>query len=477
METTTQTVPLNIAEDEDDIVIIEGIHQYIYEQLVKPSQYFLIPKYFIDYWLHKLGPKTAWIYISLQQAWWREQNRQNSDPTAKNKKVYCQLSQKAIAKELGMERHAISRGINQNPWRHWIIPKVEKQWGWKIGTDKYHRPATKYTLNLSMPLVPEHLKGLYVYFKGEGNTAQAIEAGINNLLSYNSRNILEILEKLGEQADIEFEQPHTIGEVIEKSTGFKLSEVSLKKAKKLDMLYYKLHHHLTELGGVMCRQYFRTQWVPILKPSSAWLIMILRSRCYYNPKTKEMRDSYTWKKKDIANTLGQSTQNLKLLLNKANIKEFITIIEDEETDNQGWSITLKVLMDREPLTPESQRAYQDLLAENQGRLITAAKTEEKQTEEKQAEPLTQRNKSLAEQEWQAVLAQLQLQMTRATFNTWLKNTHGVLHKGPVFVVEVKNEYAKEWLENRLKKTIERTAKNTLSQTIEISFVIQNLVDE
>jgi hypothetical protein len=59
--------------------------------------------------------------------------------------------------------------------------------------------------------------------------------------------------------------------------------------------------------------------------------------------------------------------------------------------------------------------------------------------------------------WQSALGDLELQMTRATFDTWLRDTHctGVDEDGNL-IVEVKNEYAVEWLEHRLKNPIERT---------------------
>ncbi len=57
--------------------------------------------------------------------------------------------------------------------------------------------------------------------------------------------------------------------------------------------------------------------------------------------------------------------------------------------------------------------------------------------------------------WQAALAQLQMQMARQTFDAWLRPAEFVAYQNGQFVVCVKNAYAKDWLENRLARSIER----------------------
>ena len=58
-----------------------------------------------------------------------------------------------------------------------------------------------------------------------------------------------------------------------------------------------------------------------------------------------------------------------------------------------------------------------------------------------------------EKVWQAALGELQLQMTKATFDTWVKQTHVVAYEDGTFIIGVQNGYAKDWLENRLHATI------------------------
>ncbi|MBC7261269.1 MAG: chromosomal replication initiator protein DnaA [Chloroflexi bacterium] len=77
----------------------------------------------------------------------------------------------------------------------------------------------------------------------------------------------------------------------------------------------------------------------------------------------------------------------------------------------------------------------------------------------------------AEQVWQAVLGELQLQLTKSTFDTWVKNTHVLSYEDGTFVIGVHNAYAKDWLENRLLTTIKRTLIGIVGQTVEIKFVV------
>jgi chromosomal replication initiator protein len=75
--------------------------------------------------------------------------------------------------------------------------------------------------------------------------------------------------------------------------------------------------------------------------------------------------------------------------------------------------------------------------------------------------------------WQAALGELQLQMTKATFDTWVKQTHVVAYEDGTFIIGVQNGYAKDWLENRLLGTIQRTLTSILNRSVEIRFVVQS----
>lgn len=78
---------------------------------------------------------------------------------------------------------------------------------------------------------------------------------------------------------------------------------------------------------------------------------------------------------------------------------------------------------------------------------------------------------IPENAWKATLGELELQMTKATFNTWLKDTCLLQHKDNIYVIGVRNAYAKDWLENRLRDTILRTLSAIVTGPVEIQFVV------
>jgi chromosomal replication initiator protein len=73
--------------------------------------------------------------------------------------------------------------------------------------------------------------------------------------------------------------------------------------------------------------------------------------------------------------------------------------------------------------------------------------------------------------WKATLGELELQMTKATFNTWLKDARLLHHDKNEYVIAVRNDYAKDWLENRLHDTILRTLIAVLEERVELRFVV------
>jgi chromosomal replication initiator protein len=74
--------------------------------------------------------------------------------------------------------------------------------------------------------------------------------------------------------------------------------------------------------------------------------------------------------------------------------------------------------------------------------------------------------------WQAALGQLQLQLAKPTYDTWVKNTQAISYEDGVLVVGVHSAYAKDWLENRLYSTIQRTVTGIAERTVSLRFVVQ-----
>lgn len=76
-----------------------------------------------------------------------------------------------------------------------------------------------------------------------------------------------------------------------------------------------------------------------------------------------------------------------------------------------------------------------------------------------------------ENAWKAALGELEMQMTRATFTTWLQGTKALSCADGEFVIGVRNDFAKDWLENRLYDLIARTLASVTGQRVNVRFVV------
>ena len=79
----------------------------------------------------------------------------------------------------------------------------------------------------------------------------------------------------------------------------------------------------------------------------------------------------------------------------------------------------------------------------------------------------------AQQAWQATIGQLQMEMPKASFDTWVKDAQLVSCENEVFKISVQNAYARDWLENRLTITIERLLSGIMNRPQKVDFVIHH----
>ena len=77
----------------------------------------------------------------------------------------------------------------------------------------------------------------------------------------------------------------------------------------------------------------------------------------------------------------------------------------------------------------------------------------------------------AEQAWQAALGQLQMDMPKASFDTWVGNSEIVSYEDNVFIVGVPNTYARDWLESRLTSKINRLLCGIMNKTVSTKFIV------
>ena len=76
-----------------------------------------------------------------------------------------------------------------------------------------------------------------------------------------------------------------------------------------------------------------------------------------------------------------------------------------------------------------------------------------------------------EKAWQAAIANLELDMSRAAFNTWVKPVRLMSFEDDTFVIGCINPYGRDWMEDRLTTTLQRFLTGVLNKEAKVRFVV------
>jgi chromosomal replication initiator protein len=78
---------------------------------------------------------------------------------------------------------------------------------------------------------------------------------------------------------------------------------------------------------------------------------------------------------------------------------------------------------------------------------------------------------IAERLWEAALGQLQMEMPRASYDTWVRDAELLAYEDGEYIVGVQNAYARDWLEDRLRSTVARVLTAISGRGAEVRFVV------
>lgn len=76
--------------------------------------------------------------------------------------------------------------------------------------------------------------------------------------------------------------------------------------------------------------------------------------------------------------------------------------------------------------------------------------------------------------WQRVLGELQIEVSKANYTTWLKNSHGIDCQQNLFVVGVPNTFVAEWLTKRLHSLVRKTTAQVVGRDVDVQFVVHDV---
>ncbi len=83
----------------------------------------------------------------------------------------------------------------------------------------------------------------------------------------------------------------------------------------------------------------------------------------------------------------------------------------------------------------------------------------------------------AKQVWRAALGELQVSLSPANYETWLKDTALVDVDGDRFRVAAPNGFAKDWLENRYRSLIAQTLARIVGYSVNVEFDVREPADD
>ena len=75
--------------------------------------------------------------------------------------------------------------------------------------------------------------------------------------------------------------------------------------------------------------------------------------------------------------------------------------------------------------------------------------------------------------WRAALGELELQVTKPYFETYLKGTSGLSLEGDRFAVAAPNSFVTEWLRLKMKPRVEETLAGLLGRPVSVQFLVSS----
>lgn len=73
--------------------------------------------------------------------------------------------------------------------------------------------------------------------------------------------------------------------------------------------------------------------------------------------------------------------------------------------------------------------------------------------------------------WQVALGQLQMELPKSSYETWVKHAELVSYDRDTFTVGVQNAYARDWLENRVTGTVSKVLSGMMQKPQNVQFVV------
>lgn len=333
------------------------------EARVKDGFIFRVSRYFIDRWLRLLGPKAAWTVVDLQQRCYLA------------KADSCRVSLKNLCAATGVRSTTTMQAIVDEPLIRWFFAKRNTR---QRRAGKVVRGKNHYDLQMSDPLTPEH-QGKVARLLAErlrDGTVEAIRSPDDLIRLASDLPSLSTLPSGGLPAWATRE-PLNLRQIalrVLSEAGTAGVQASLADEAALRQAFADAQARITRPTRIaLTTHYFRTEWVTQLGATNAWLIMALRSRCYWNKESGQIRDTCVMSMRELADLLGTSTRTVIRGLQDPLVRKFVTAQERvyEPRPDDGRKIPTRtrfqVHLTMDPLTPPDEATLAQILLSDAAR--------------------------------------------------------------------------------------------------------------
>ena len=272
-----------------EIAIQAQEYETVYEQVVLPHRQVVVPGYFRRI-LRVIGPKMAWMYLAFRQLAYQQGARSGVESGT--------YAGKQIAALCGIsDRTFWYRIESDKTWEKLkgLVTHVQTEPQWQDGQD-IHRLPLQYQVAMTLPLTAADARSLTFWLRDHLEQF----GGPEGVVDAACQTPLEDLIPLDAKAH--GWEPMSVRDVIHHLFASALPD------SHVETLASKLQNKIMppKQDTIHVTLFFMEHVLPHLSAGEAWLLTLLRDRCYVNRDTGEVRNTVTVKGgyKEMANWLG-----------------------------------------------------------------------------------------------------------------------------------------------------------------------------
>ena len=334
------------SETETETAEVQVVHSLRYDEVVLPERVVAVPGYFSRL-VPEVGARNAWLYIGWRQAVWDGSHRDNGSKTRR-------VPVREIIRFSGLSRRTFFRAVEEpSTWRDLsgLVEQCQEEPRWARGKDRQaHRLPNNYTVHMTLPLSFSDAASVSDWLKNcLSNGIPLLDALIKAVQIQDL--VGEVLPQVGiPLADVSPDVPRTVMEIARQLAGVD-GKLPLDLQEASEALHRKI---ISAFGTIILTHYFLGTVIPTAKltPAQAWLVALLRDRCYFNRDTGEVRDEVLVRGgyEELADRLGlnRSKTVWEWIRDKKNpVSAFLTVLPGIERDEANF-LRLRVRLE-EPI--------------------------------------------------------------------------------------------------------------------------------